>query len=128
VGEFEKDELLNVEQRIPMHLIQDIKRQSITRNAMILLTAMTLSITMATDALAAGPGGGGAGGGHGGGRGGGGHMGDGFSGSFLDRVPPMSPPIFNQASPSIVAPLHETPVSPASPGSIFGNGPGTGAH
>jgi hypothetical protein len=107
-----------------MHLIQDIKRQSITRNAMILLTAMTLSITMATDALAAGPGGGGAGGG----RGGGGHMGDGFSGSFLDRVPPMSPPIFNQASPSIVAPLHETPVSPASPGSIFGNGPGTGAH
>jgi hypothetical protein len=103
-----------------MHLIQNIMRKSIAHNAITLLTAITLSIAMATDAMAAGrPGGGG----HGGGGGfGGGHIGGGFGGTLLDRVPSMPPPVFNQSSPYTVPAPRETPVSPASPGSIFGNG------
>ena len=59
-----------------MHLIQNIKQKSIARNTMILLAAITLGTAVATDALAAGHGGGG----HGGGFGGGAHMGGGFGG------------------------------------------------
>jgi hypothetical protein len=60
-----------------MHLIQNIKRKSFARKTMILLAAIMLGATVATDALAAGHVGGG--GGHiGGGGFGGGHIGGGF--------------------------------------------------
>jgi hypothetical protein len=64
-----------------MHLIQNIKQKSIARNTMILLAAITLGTAVATDALAAGHGGGG----HGGGFGGGAHMGGGFGGAHMGR-------------------------------------------
>jgi hypothetical protein len=73
-------------------------------------------MAVATDALAAGHGGGG------GGRFGGGHMGGGFRGPLLESVPSIPPPIFNPSTPYTVPPSRETPVSPASPGSVFGNG------
>jgi hypothetical protein len=95
-----------------MHLIQKIKQRSIAHNTMMLLAAMTFSIAVATDGLAAGRGG----------RGGGGHIGGGFRGPLLNSVPSMPPPIFNPSSSYTVPPSREAPVSPASPGSIFGNG------
>src|ERR1700676_4469011 len=64
-----------------MHLIQNIRQKSIARNTMILLAAIMLGTAVATDALAAGHGGGG--GGHGGGFGGGAHMGGGFGGAHM---------------------------------------------
>ena len=73
-------------------------------------------IAFATDALAAGHGGGG------GGRFGGGHMGGGFRGPLLESVPSLPAPIFNPSTPYTVPSSRETPVSPASPGSVFGNG------
>src|SRR5271154_425390 len=45
---------------------------------------------------------------------------------LLDRVPSMPPPTFNPSSPYTVPFSRETPVSPASPGSIFGSGPSAG--
>jgi len=96
-----------------MFPIQNIKQKSIARNAMIILTAIALSAAVVTDAVAAGRGLGGEG--HAGG-----HIGGGFRGPLPDRVPSMSP-IFNPSSPYTVAPSGETPVSPASPGSVFGN-------
>jgi len=97
-----------------MHLIQKIKQRSIARNTMIVLVAITLGMAAVTDALAAGRGG------PGGFRGG--HIGGRFGGPLLNSVPSMPPPVFNPSSPYTVAPSGETPVSPASPGSIFGNG------
>jgi len=97
-----------------MHLIQNINRKSIAHSTMILLAAVTLSTAVATDALAAGRG---SGGGHGGGFG----AGHGFSGQFVDPVPSMQPH-FNESFPVTVPAPRETPVSPASPGSVFGNG------
>ncbi|MFZ1088664.1 MAG: hypothetical protein WAN75_05255, partial [Xanthobacteraceae bacterium] len=61
-----------------MHLIQNIKQKSLARNTMVLLAAIMLGTAVATDALAAGHGGGG---GHAGGFGGGAHMGGGFGGA-----------------------------------------------
>jgi hypothetical protein len=43
-----------------------------------------------------------------------------------DRVPSMPAPIFNPSSPYTVPQARETPVSPASPGSIFGTSPSDG--
>jgi hypothetical protein len=99
-----------------MHLIQKIKQKSIARNTTILLAATTLSIAVATDSLAAGRGGRGGGGFRGG------HLGGGFGRPLLNSVPSAPPPVFNPSSPYIVLAPPETPVSPASPGSIFGNG------
>ena len=96
-----------------MHLIKKIEQRSIARNAVILLAAITLSIAVATDGLAAGRGGRGGGGLRGG------HIGGGFRGPLLNSVPSMPPPIFNPSSPYTVHPSPETPVSPASPGSVF---------
>ena len=45
---------------------------------------------------------------------------------WLDRVPSMPAPIFNPSSPYTVPQARETPVSPASPGSIFGTSPSDG--
>jgi hypothetical protein len=47
---------------------------------------------------------------------------------LLDRVPTMPPPTFNPSSQYTVAPSPETPVSPASPGSVFGASPSAGVH
>jgi hypothetical protein len=96
-----------------MPLIRNIKRKSVARNTMTLLAAITLSAAVATDALAAerdvGSGGHGVG-----------HIAGGFRGPSPDRIPSM-PPVFNPSSPYTVPQSRETPVSPASPGSIFGN-------
>jgi hypothetical protein len=73
-------------------------------------------MAVATDALAAGHGGGGGGGF------GGGHMGRGVGGPWLNNVPSLPPPTFNPSTPYTVPQSRETPVSPASPGSVFGNG------
>ena len=96
-----------------MHLIKKIEQRSIARNAVILLAAITLSMAVATDGLAAGRGGGGGGGLRGG------HIRGGFRGPLLNSVPSMPPPIFNPSSAYTVPPSPETPVSPASPGSVF---------
>ena len=66
-----------------MHLIQYIKQKSLARNTMILLAAIMLGTAVATDALAAGHGGGG---GHAGGFGGGAHMGGGGSAGAISAV------------------------------------------
>lgn len=99
-----------------MQLLLNINRKSITRITTMLLAVTTLSATVATSALAAGRDVGG------GAFHGGAHTGRGFSGPLPDRVPSMPPPVFNPSSPYTMPQPRETPVSPASPGSIFGNG------
>ena len=47
---------------------------------------------------------------------------------LLDRVPTMPPPTFNPSSSYTVAPSREAPVSPASPGSVFGASPSAGVN
>ena len=81
-----------------MHLIKKIEQRSIARNAVILLAAITLSVAVATDGLAAGRGG------RGGGGLSGGHIRGGFRGPLLNasrqcrrrssirRVPTLSLP------------------------------------
>jgi hypothetical protein len=98
-----------------MHLVQKIKKRSVARNTTIVLVAIILGATV-TDALAAGRSGGG------GFRGGfrGSHIGRG--GPLLNSIPSAPAPVFNPSSPYTISPSPETPVSPASPGSIFGNG------
>jgi hypothetical protein len=100
----------------PMRRIQSIKQRSLSRNTMIVLAAVMLTAAAATDALAAGRGGGGGGGARSG------HMGRGVGGPWLNNVPSLPAPIFNPSTPYTVPQLRETPVSPASPGSVFGNG------
>jgi hypothetical protein len=95
-------------------LTNSIKQRSTARNTIILLAAITLVTAVATDALAAGHGS----------RGGGfkgSHIGGGFGGPLFNSAPAMPPPVFNPSSPYTVPAPRETPVSPASPGSIFGN-------
>jgi len=65
-----------------MHPVQNTRQKSIARKTMILIAAITLGTVVATNALAAGHGGGS--GGHGGGGGfGGGHVGGGFVGGRM---------------------------------------------
>jgi hypothetical protein len=47
---------------------------------------------------------------------------------LLDRAPAMPPPAFNPSSPYTVPQTRQTPVSPASPGSVFGSTPSTGVN
>jgi hypothetical protein len=47
----------------------------------------------------------------------------GVSGPLFNQAPSMPPPIFNPSTPYTVPVAPEVPVSPASPGSVFGNGP-----
>jgi hypothetical protein len=108
-----------------MYLIQKLKQKTIARQTMILLTAVKLGTAVATDAPTAGFGSGG--GSHGGGGFGARHMGRGFHEQLPDRVP-MPPPVFNPSSPYTVPQSRETPVSPASPGSVFGSSPSTGVN
>jgi hypothetical protein len=91
-----------------------LNQRSISRNTMMLLTAIAIAGAAATGASASGPGGGGAGAGE--------SRGGGFGGPFLDSAPVMPPPTFNPSTPYTVPQPRETPVSPASPGSVFGNG------
>jgi len=101
-----------------MHLAQSMTQRSITRNTMMLLTAIMLITAVATDATAAERDGGG--GGMGEFRGG--HLDGGFSPPLLNSVPEM-PPRGLYSIHSLHCPCPERdPVSPASPGSIFGNG------
>jgi len=98
-----------------MHLVQIVKQKSIAHSAMIVLTAVALSTALATDALAAGPGGGIHGGGFGAS-----HIAGRFRGPIMEGVPSPTPE-FNPSSPYTVPQSRETPVSAGSPGSIFGN-------
>jgi hypothetical protein len=102
-----------------MHVAQNTKQQLIARHAMMLLAAVVLFTALATDALAAGDGGEGRAGGSGEFRGG--NTGVGIAAPLLDSVPQMPPPVFNPSTPYTVPAPSETPVSPASPGSVFGN-------
>jgi hypothetical protein len=102
---------------IAMELNQGVEQRTFRmRNAMILLALTMFASAMSTHAFAAGRGFGGGGGFHGG------HMRSGFHGSIIDTVPSMPAPKFNRSDPYTVHQSPETPVSPASPGSIFGNG------
>jgi hypothetical protein len=86
------------------------------RNLVVLATAALLAGLAATDALAAG---------HGrGGDIGGGFSPESFRGGepFFGNVPSAPPPVFNPSSPYTVPRSPETPVSPASRGSIFRHG------
>lgn len=95
---------------------QNIEQKPMAPNKLILLAIIAISTTVATGALAAGPVGGG---GHSGGFGAA-HLGA-LRGPLVDRAPSMQPH-FNPSSPYTVPQPRETPVSPASPGSVFGNG------
>src|ERR1700719_2547685 len=80
-----------------MRRIQSIKQRSLSRNTMIALAAVMLTAAAATDALAAGRGGGGGGGARGG------HMSRGVGGPWLNNVPSLPAPIFNQSTPYTVS-------------------------
>jgi hypothetical protein len=45
----------------------------------------------------------------------------GFDRPTFDRGPALPPPVFNQSNPYTVPQSPERPVSPASPGSVFGD-------
>jgi hypothetical protein len=81
------------------------------RNLTVLAVAALLIGTLATDASARG----GFGAGH---MGGGFH---GFHGGPYMGSAISTPPVLNPSSGFTVSPSAETPVSPASPGSVFGN-------
>jgi hypothetical protein len=50
------------------------------------------------------------------------------SSPLLNRAPSMPPSAFNPSSPYTVSQSRESPVSPASPGSVFGSSPNTGGN
>jgi hypothetical protein len=99
---------------------QDVQQTSRIRNA-ILLAIIALGTAMATHAHAA-EGIGNASGGFHGTHMLGSHMQDGSGGPILNGAPSMPAPIFNPSDPYTVPQSPEMPVSPASPGSIFGDG------
>jgi hypothetical protein len=76
------------------------------RNLVVLAAAALLAGMVATDALAAGHS-----------AFGGGHIGGRFG--PLTGSAPMPSPIYNPSTPYTVTQSPETPVSPASPGSVF---------
>jgi hypothetical protein len=96
-----------------MNVNQNIKQKPARRTAIIALAAITLSTAVVTGAPAAERGGESATGGAGEIRG--------SAVPFQESVPQLPPPIFNPSSPYTVPAPGETPVSPASPGSVFGN-------
>jgi hypothetical protein len=88
---------------------------------MILLSIVMLGTAMATHAFAAGRMGGMGGGlGLGGGFHGG-HMSNRFQPPVLNEAPAMPAPTFNPSESYTLPQSPETTVSPASPGSVFGN-------
>jgi hypothetical protein len=99
---------------------QGVEQQTFrTRKVMVLLAIVMLGTAMATHAFAAGRMGG-MGGGLGGGFHGG-HMSHGFQPPVLNEAPAMPAPTFNPSESYTLPQSTETPVSPASPGSVFGN-------
>jgi hypothetical protein len=46
----------------------------------------------------------------------------GMTAPLFNQAPSMPPPVFNPSTPYTVPATPEVPVSPASPGSVFGNG------
>jgi hypothetical protein len=98
-----------------MNVNQNIKQKSIRRTVVIALAAITLSTAAVTGAPAAERGGESVTGGAGEGEIRGGGV------PFQESAPQLPPPIFNPSSPYTVPAPGEIPVSPASPGSVFGN-------
>jgi hypothetical protein len=98
---------------------EDLRQTRRMRNAMILLSIVMLGTAMATHAFAAGRMGG-MGGGLGGGFHGG-HMSNRFQPPVLNEAPAMPAPTFNPSESYTLPQSPETTVSPASPGSVFGN-------
>jgi hypothetical protein len=99
------------------------QRTSRIRDAMILLAIVMLGTAVGTHAFAAGRMGGGVG--FSGGFGNGHVSGGSHSPVFNGGPPPvfnMPAPVFNPSEPYTAPQSPETPVSPASPGSVFGNG------
>lgn len=100
---------------------QEVQQTSRLRNAMVLLAIIAFGTAMATHAHAA-KGIGNAGSGFHSTHMPGSHIQGGFGGPILDGAPSMPAPTFNPSDPYTVPQSPEMPVSPASPGSIFGNG------
>jgi len=99
------------------------QRTSRIRDAMILLAIVMLGTAVGTHAFAAGRMGGGVG--FSGGFGNGHVSGGSHSPVFNGHPPPvfnMPAPVFNPSEPYTVPQSPDTAVSPASPGSVFGNG------
>jgi hypothetical protein len=99
------------------------QRTSRIRDAMILLAIVMLGTAVGTHAFAAGRMGGGVG--FSGGFGTGHVSGGSHSPVFNGGSPPVfnvPVPVFNPSEPHTVPQSPETPVSPASPESVFGNG------
>jgi hypothetical protein len=96
---------------------ENAQQSSRIRNATILLAIVMLGTAMATHAFAAG----GMANDPIGGKFQDGHTNPAFHGPIVDQVPAMPAPTFNPSAPYTVPQPSETPVSPGSPGSIFGN-------
>jgi hypothetical protein len=98
--------------------VLDLNEKRHISNAMILLAIVVLGTAVATHALAAQSGSNGV---HPGSGFQSNHVGGVFQGQAIDRAPSMPPPVFNPSIPYTVPQSPEVPVSPASPGSVFGN-------
>jgi hypothetical protein len=104
---------------IAIEINQGVEQRTFrTRKVMVLLAVAMLGTAMATHAFAAGRMGG-----MGGGLGGfhGGHMSHGFQPPVLNEGPSMPAPTFNPSESYTLPQSPENTVSPASPGSVFGN-------
>ena len=105
---------------IAIEVNQGVEQQAFRmRKVMVLLAIVMLGTAMATHAFAAGRMGGmggglGLGGFHGG-------MSHGFQPPVLNEAPAMRARTFNPSESYTLPQSSETPVSPASPGSVFGN-------
>lgn len=51
------------------------------------------------------------------------HLHRGIGAPLFNQAPSLPPPVFNPSAPYTAPVAPEVPVSPASPGSVFGNGP-----
>lgn len=94
-----------------MNLIRHVKRNSWVGKTARMSTVM-LGAAVATSVLAAGGTGYGAG-----------YARSQVSPPVIDQAPALPPPILNPSYSYTIPQTPEIPVSPASPGSIFGNGP-----
>src|ERR1700752_4045197 len=89
---------------IAIELNQGVEQQTFRmRKVMVLLAIVMLGTAMATHAFAAG------------------YMSHGFQPPILDEAPAMPAPTFNPSESYTLPQSSEAPVSPASPGSVFGN-------
>jgi hypothetical protein len=106
---------VTIEESTTMEILS-FARNTIARNAMVLFTILMFETALAPFAMAAerGPTGGPAGGGF---------QSNHISGFDrpLERVPALPPPTFNQSTPYTAPQSPEISVSPASPGSVFGD-------